>query len=311
MEKNNKENVVNLTNSVEQELKRQKIANITSTVIKYFVLSMFALFIIIPFYWMLSLSIRTATEINSGHMAFFPQSFTLENYLTAINPKNTNLLRAFANTIVVGVISTVFGTIVSILAGFALGRLSFKGKDAVFTLLLATMMIPGEMMVLTNYTTVNALGWNITMGSQGFSTGPYMAMIFPFLVSVFHIYLLRNNFKQIPDELYLAAKVDGTTDLKYLRKVMLPMTSSSLVSIIIMKLIGSWNAYAWPNLVAGSNEYGLVTSVLKHGFADAGGRSNPGLQMSAVVWVITPLMIMFLIFRKYIMRGVSRSGIKG
>lgn len=303
--------VIKLQPSVEEQLKRQRVADITSTVVKYTFLGIFALFIIIPFYWMLSLSVRTAVETGSGHLAFFPQSFTLQNYVDAINPQTTNLLRAFGNTIVVGVFSTLLGTIVSIFAGFALGRLSFPGRDTVFMILLATMMIPGEMMVLTNYTTVNKLGWNATMAQADFTTGPYMAMIFPFLVSVFHIYLLRNNFKQIPDELYLAAKVDGTSDLKYLRKVMIPMASSSLISIIIMKLIGSWNAYAWPNLVGGSEEYGLVTAVLKNGFADASGRSNPALQMAAVVWVVAPLLIVFVIFRKYIMRGVSRSGTKG
>lgn len=307
----NTDKVVKLTNTIEDELKRQKAADLIGVIVKYTFLGIFALFIIIPFYWMLSLSVRTMAELGSGHLSFFPESFTMSNYLEAINPKTTNLLRAFLNTIVVGIFSTILGTVVSIFAGFALGRLNFPGREVVFTILLATMMIPGEMMVLTNYTTVNQLGWNATMAQQNFTTGPYMAMIFPFLVSVFHIYLLRNNFKQVPDELYLAAKVDGTSDFKYLMKVMVPMASSSLVSIIIMKLIGSWNAYAWPNLVGGSEEYGLVTAVLKHGFADAGGRSNPGLQMAAVVWVVAPLMVVFIIFRKYIMRGVSRSGIKG
>lgn len=303
--------VVKRTN-VEDELKRQKVEQIISTTVKYFFLGVMALFIIIPFYWMLSLSIRTTAEVNQGFINFFPESFTLDHYLDVINPKETNLLRAFGNTMIVGIASTLLGTIVSIFAGFALGRLSFPGRDAVFMVLLATMMIPGEMMVLTNYITVNSLGWNATMHTQGFSAGPYYAMVFPFLVGVFHIYLLRNNFKQVPDELYLAAKVDGTSDFKYLTKVLLPMASSSLVSIIIMKLIGAWNSYAWPNLVGGSSEYGLVTAVLRHGFVDASGeRSNPAPQMAAVVWVITPLMITFLIFRKYIMRGVSRSGIKG
>lgn len=311
MQKADNREVIKVSNSVEEQLKRQKVEQTIATVGKYVFLGIFALFIIIPFYWMLTLSIRTAAEVNAGFLSFFPKTFTLENYVTAISPKETNLLRAFANTIVVGVVSTVLGTIVSILSGFALGRLNFKGREVVFTILLATMMIPGEMMILTNYTTVNSLGWNTTLGSEGFTIGPYNAMIFPFLVSVFHIYLLRNNFKQVPDELYLAAKVDGTSDMKYLIRVLIPMSSSSLVSIIIMKLIGAWNSYAWPNLVGGSKEYGLVTAVLKHGFADASGRSNPALQMAAVVWVITPLLIVFIIFRKYIMRGVSRSGIKG
>ncbi|QWB96102.1 carbohydrate ABC transporter permease [Mycoplasmatota bacterium] len=194
------------------------------------------------------------------------------------------------------------------MVAFALARLNFKGRDLIFAILLATMMIPGEMMVITNYITVSRLNWTRADG-----LGSYYAMIFPFLVSIFHIYLLRQTFRQIPNELYYAAKVDGCKDSKYLWKVMVPMAKSSIITIVILKLMGAWNAYIWPDIVA-NEKFKLVTTWLRSSFTDqaaGGGRLLINYQMAATVIVTVPLLLMFIFFRKYIMSGVSRSGVKG
>lgn len=211
------------------------------------------------------------------------------------------------HTLVVGISSTIIGTLVSIIGAFALSRLSFKGKDTIFTIMLSTMMIPGEMMVISNFITVTRLGWTDHAENNHFT---YLAMVVPFLVTVFHIYLLRQTFKQIPDELYYAAKVDGTSDFKYLWKVMVPLAKSSIITIVILKLMGTWNAYIWPNLVGKRHQ--LITVWLRTAFTDAeSGRVALETQMAATVLVLLPLLFVFLFLRKYIMRGVSRGGTKG
>ena len=206
------------------------------------------------------------------------------------------------NTVYVGVVSTIFSLVITVLSAFAFARLEFKGRDALFALLLATMMIPGELFTITNYSTVYNFGWINT----------YTVLIVPFLVSVFYIYLLKQNFMQIPNELYLAAKVDGTKDLKYLWKVMIPLAFPTLISITILKMMGSWNSYMWPNLVTKSENMQLVTNGLRNAFTEAtSGETDYPVQMAAVAIVSAPLFVVFLFFRKYIMKGVSRSGIKG
>lgn len=211
------------------------------------------------------------------------------------------------HTLVVGISSTILGTFVSIIGAFALSRLSFKGKNLIFTIMLATMMIPGEMMVISNFITVSAFGWTDNTPNNHLT---YLAMVVPFLVTVFHIYLLRQTFKQIPDELYYAAKVDGTGDFKYLWKVMVPLAKSSIITIVILKLMGTWNAYIWPNLVGKNHK--LITVWLRTAFTDPeSGRVALETQMAATVLVLLPLLFVFLFLRKYIMRGVSRGGTKG
>lgn len=187
------------------------------------------------------------------------------------------------------------------LCAFAFARLEFKGKNALFAALLGTMMIPGELFTITNFITVNDFGWIDT----------YTVLIVPFLVSIFYIYLLRQNFLQIPNELYLAAKVDGTSDLKYLWKVMIPLSLPTLISITILKMMGAWNSYVWPRLVTTSEEMRLITNGLRDAFTDMSGQANVPVQMAAVAIVSFPLFMVFLFLRKYIMKGVSRSGIKG
>ena len=190
--------------------------------------------------------------------------------------------------------------VLTVLSAFVFARLEFKGRETLFAALLATMMIPGELFTITNFSTVTQLGWLNT----------YTVLIVPFLVSVFYIYLLRQNFKQIPNELYLAAKVDGTSDLKYLWKVMIPLAAPTLVSITILKMMGAWNSYIWPRLVV-KEDHSLITNGLRNAFTDATGDVDFPVQMAAVAVVSLPLFLVFIFLRKYIMKGVSRSGIKG
>ena len=241
-------------------------------------------------------------EGNSGGalaLAVADRVLMLENYLTAFT--TAKLGRLFMNTMIVGLVSTLLSLFITILTAFAFARLEFKGKELLFAALLATMMIPGELFTITNYGTVTALGWKNT----------YTVLIVPFLVSVFYIYLLRQSFLQIPNELYLAAKVDGTKDWKYLWKVMVPLSLPTLISITILKMMGAWNSYIWPRLVANDDAHRLITNGLRSAFTDTTGDVNYPVQMAAVALVSAPLFLVFVFLRKYIMTGVSRSGIKG
>ena len=230
---------------------------------------------------------------------FWPQKIMLSNYAEAFS--TANLGRLFLNTLYVGVVSTLLSLVITVLCAFAFARLEFKGKDTMFGLMLATMMIPGELFTITNYQTVTNFGW----------TGTFTVLIVPFLVSVFYIYLLRQNFLQIPNELYLAAKVDGTSDLKYLWKVMIPLALPTLISITILKMMGAWNSYIWPRLVANDEAHRLITNGLRNAFTTTTGDVNYPVQMAAVAIVSAPLFLVFIFLRKYIMAGVSRSGLKG
>lgn len=291
------------TMSVEKTEKLQKVLKIISTIIVYAFLAVMAIIILFPFYWMLITSLKTNEEIRATQQTFWPTVVMWSNYSNAM--KQFDFPMYLLNTLVVGIFSTLGTLITTIFAAFAFARLNFKGKDILFAVLLATMMIPGEMMVITNYITVANFGWldNTRMGA-------YLAMIVPFLVSVFYIYLLRQNFKQIPNELYLASKVDGKSDWNYLWKVMVPLSSPTLISIFILKLMGAWNSYVWPNLVADKEEFRLITNGLRGAFT-VDGVADYGLQMAATVVVTVPLLLLFIFFRKYIMKGVGRAGIKG
>lgn len=283
-----------------KKIKRlQKIGKITATIGVYVFLIFIAIIVLFPFYWMLNSSLKTIEEYKLTRPTFFPRTLDWANYLEAYNAASLGDL--FLHTVYVGLVSTVLSLIITVLSAFAFARLDFKGKNAVFAVLLATMMIPGELFTITNYSTVYALGWQNT----------FSAMIIPFLVSVFYIYLLRQNFLQIPNELYLAAKVDGTSDFKYLLKVMVPLALPTLISITILKMMGAWNTYVWPNLVANDNAHKLITNGLRNAFTAADGTSDYPVQMAAVAIVSAPLFLVFLFLRKYIMKGVSRSGIKG
>ena len=277
----------------------QRILGILAKVVTYLFLGIMALIVLFPFYWMIISSLKTLEEYRRNVPTFFPQVIVIRNYAEAFTA--ANLGRLFLNTAYVGIVSTILSLVITVLSAFAFARLEFKGKDLMFGALLGTMMIPGELFTITNYITVNNLGW---MNS-------FTALIVPFLVSVFYIYLLRQNFLQIPNELYLAAKVDGCSDLKYLWKVMIPLAMPTLISITILKMMGAWNSYIWPKLVANDTAHTLITNGLRNAFTDASGQANYPVQMAAVAIVSAPLFLVFIFLRKYIMAGVSRSGIKG
>ena len=285
---------------------RQKVTKILVQVGLYTFLGFMALIIIFPFYWMIISSMKSVWEYELPTPTFFPQEPQfMENYSEAF--KLAKLVKLFKNTVIVGVVSTVLSLVITVITAFVFARLEFKGKNAMFAFLLATMMIPGELFTITNYVTVSKWNWvGVDAPLQG-----YAVLIVPFLVSVFYIYLLRQNFMQIPNELYLAAKVDGTKDLKYLWKVMIPLALPTLISITILKMMGAWNTYVWPRLVAHENYY-LITNGIRTAFQDtASDKANIPVQMAAVTVVSIPLFLVFIFLRKYIMKGVSRSGIKG
>lgn len=277
----------------------QKIVQILVKILVYAFLIAMALIVLFPFYWMINSSLKTLDEYRLNVPTFWPRKIIFENYPSAFT--TANLGRLFMNTLFVGVVSTILSLVITVLSAFAFARLEFKGKNAMFGFLMATMMIPGELFTITNYSTVNTFGWIDT----------YVVLIVPFLVSVFYIYLLRQNFLQIPNELYLAAKVDGTSDIKYLWKVMVPLSLPTLISITILKMMGAWNSYIWPRLVTKDDAHKLVTNGLRNAFTASTGDVNYPVQMAAVAIVSFPLFMVFIFLRKYIMKGVSRSGIKG
>ena len=286
-------------NTIEKARIRQRAVGALVQVLLYAFLLLMALIVLFPFYWMVISSLKTLDEYRMSVPTFFPRRVMLSNYADAFT--TANLGRLFLNTMYVGIVSTLLSLVITILSAFAFARLEFKGKNALFGALLATMMIPGELFTITNYSTVTKLGWMNT----------YTVLIVPFLVSVFYIYLLRQNFMQIPDELYLAAKVDGTGDFKYLLKVMIPLSLPTLISITILKMMGAWNSYIWPRLVANDEKHRMITNGLRIAFTETTGDVNYPVQMAAVALVSLPLFLVFIFLRKYIMKGVSRSGIKG
>ena len=278
---------------------QQKIFKIFVKAFTYAFLMAMALVVLFPFYWMIISSLKSLEEYRFNIPTFWPKVVVLGNYAEAFT--QASLGKLFVNTAYVGIVSTILSLVITVLSAFAFARLEFKGKDMMFGALLATMMIPGELFTITNYATINTFGWMNT----------FTVLIVPFLVSVFYIYLLRQNFMQIPNELYLAAKVDGCGDLKYLWKVMIPLALPTLISITILKMMGAWNSYVWPRLVANNEAHRLITNGLRNAFTATTGDVNYPVQMAAVAIVSAPLFLVFLFLRKYIMSGVSRSGIKG
>ena len=285
----------------------QKITSIITTIITYAFILALALTVLFPFYWMIITSLKQKSEIEATTQTFFPTIVMWSNYTYVFQVFDFS--NYMWNTIVVAIFSTAGTLLTTIFAAFAFARLNFKGRDTLFMVFLMTMMIPGEMMVISNYITVASFGW---IKDQSLFEA-YAAMIVPFWVSVFHIYLLRQNFKQIPNELYLAAKVDGKSDWSYLWKVMVPLAAPTLISITILKFMGTWNSYVWPNLVTQKDEYRLISNGLRgSAFTDVDtGQVEYGYQMAASFCVTVPLFLLFVFFRKYIMKGVGRAGIKG
>ena len=269
-------------------------------VITYVLLSLWALIVLFPFYWMLLTSVKSYIAYNAEYIPrLFTLSPTLQNYVDAFT--TVNLAGYFVNTVIFTLATTAIMMVVIIFAAYAFARLDFPGRDLVFGLFLSLMMIPAELVVITNFVTITNWGMRNT----------FWGLILPSVTSVFYIYLLKENFEQIPEELYKAAKVDGTSDLKYLFKVMLPISQPTIVTIVILKVIECWNSYVWPRLITDDEAYFLVSNGIQEIRENGFGRENIPAMMAAVVVISIPLIVLFLIFRKKIMAGVSRGGTKG
>ena len=280
--------------------KAAKARRTTANAVTYFLLAVWAVIVLFPFYWMLLTSVKSYSAYNAESIPkFFTLSPTLQNYADAFTA--VPLGRYLLNTTIFTVVTTALMLAVITLAAFAFARLQFAGRDIVFTLFLALMMIPNELVVITNFTTITNLELRNT----------FTGLILPSVTSVFYIYLLRENFAQIPDELYYAAKVDGTSDLRYLRRVMIPICRPTLVTITILKIIECWNSYVWPRLITDDADYYLVSNGIQEIRENGFGRANIPAMMAAVVVISLPLVILFLLFRKQIMSGVARGGTKG
>ena len=263
-------------------------------------LTLWAILVLFPFYWMLLTSVKSYGSYNSEYIPkLFTLHPTLENYASAFS--QVPLARYFLNTLIFTVVTTGLMLVVTVLAAFAFSRLRFPGRDLIFTLFLSLMMIPTELVVITNFVTIT----NLDLRNS------FLGLILPSVTSVFYIYLLKENFSQVPDELYYAAKVDGTSDLKYLWKVMIPMCQPTIVTVTILKVIECWNSYVWPRLITDDQNFFLVSVGIQEIRENGFGRENIPAMMAAVVVISLPLILLFLMFRKKIMAGVARGGTKG
>ena len=268
--------------------------------VTYVLLTVWAVFVLFPFYWMALTSVKSYGAYNAEWVPkLFTLSPTLENYVSAFT--QVPLAQYFLNTVIFTLATTAIMLMVTVLAAFAFSRLRFQGRDLVFTLFLALMMIPTELVVITNYVTIT--NWDMR--------NTFLGLILPSVTSVFYIYLLRENFSQIPDELYYAAKADGTSDLKYLFKVMIPICKPTIITVTILKVIECWNSFVWPRLVTDEESYFLVSNGIQQIRESGFGRDNIPAMMAAVCVISAPLIVLFLIFRKKIMEGVARGGTKG
>lgn len=291
--------------NLESNIKKAKALKIIKYIIVYFFLVIWSIVVLFPFYYMIMTSFKSTADYNNE---IVPKMFATSGFSAIVDNYNKalfdyKLLQDLGNTVLFSLTTTFLMVIVVILAAFAFARLNFRGKHLVFTLFLALMMIPNELVIITNYATFTNSSHDLR--------NTFIALILPSIMSVFYVYLLRQNFMQVPDSLYYAAKVDGTSDFKYLIKVLIPLSKPTIVTIIILKLIETWNSYVWPRLISTKPEYYLVSNIIEVIRSSGGGRDNiPGM-MAAVVVVSLPLIILFVIFRKQIMSGVSRNGTKG
>ena len=286
--------------NLKQIKKPSKIASILKKVGTYFGLSLWAIAVLFPFYWMLQNSLKTFSSYNAESTPkFFPSALTFQNYVQAFTA--VPLAKYMINTLVFTLVTTAIMLIVIILAAFAFARLEFKGKNLAFTLFLALMMIPNELVIITNFVTITNMDLRNTL----------LGLVLPSVTSIFFLYLLKENFAQIPDELYLAAQVDGSSDFGYLVKVMVPISSPTIVTILILKVIECWNSYIWPRLITDDNTKFLISNGIQEIRENGFGRENVPAMMAAVVVISLPLIILFLVFKNRIMEGVSRGGTKG
>ena len=289
-----------MKSSKSSAVKQREALRILRLVITYTLLGVWALIVIFPFYWMIITAFKSYGSYNAEFIPkFFVTDPTLENFKTAFTL--VPLAKYFLNTVIFTLGTTALMLVVTVFAAYGFARLNFKGKNLVFTLFLALMMIPNELVIITNFVTITSLELRDT----------FTGLILPSVTSVFYIYLLKENFAQVPNELYLAAKVDGTSDLKYLFKVMVPICSPTVVTITILKVIECWNSYVWPRLITDDEAYFLVSGGIQAIRENGFGRDNIPAMMASVVSISIPLIVIFLIFRKKIMAGVSRGGTKG
>ena len=288
------------SNAIDFETRSARIRSITGKIFIYIGLALWGMIVLFPFYWMLLSSVKSYGAYNAEYTPkFFTFSPTIENYIDAF--RSVPLARYLLNTFIFTVITTTLMLIVIIFAAFAFARLEFRGKNLVFTLFLSLMMIPNELVVITNFVTITNAGLRNT----------FAGLILPSVTSVFYIYLLKENFAQVPDDIYYAAKVDGTSDFRYLFKMLVPICRPTLVTIIILKVIECWNSYVWPRLITDDPNYFLVSNGIQEIRENGFGRENIPAMMAAVVIISLPLIVLFLIFRKKIMAGVARGGTKG
>ena len=286
--------------AVSQERRSRQTRSMAGRILSYLFLTLWAFIVLFPFYWMILTSVKSYSAYNSEYVpAFFTLQPTIQNYIDAFSA--VPLGRYFLNTLIYTGVTTVIMIVVVVLSAYAFARLDFAGRKITFTLFLSLMMIPNELVVITNYVTITNLGLRNT----------FSGLILPSVASVFYIYLLKENFEQVPEELYKAAKVDGTTDLKYLFKVMMPICQPTIVTIAILKIIECWNAYVWPRLITDNQAYFLVSNGIQEIRENGFGRENIPAMMAAVVVISVPLIVLFLVFHKKIMEGVSRGGTKG
>lgn len=280
--------------------KKAKVRKKVLGTVTYILLAFWAVVVLFPFYWMVLTSLKSYGAYNSEYIPkFFTLSPTLQNYVDAFTA--VPLGKYFVNTMIFTLVTTALMLVVIVLAAFAFARLEFKGKNIAFLIFLSLMMIPNELVIITNFVTITNLNMRNT----------FPGLILPSVTSVFYIYLLKENFEQIPDSLYYAAKVDGTSDWKYLWKVMIPMSRPTIITVTILKVIECWNSYIWPRLITDDENYYLVSNGIQEIRENGFGRENIPAMMAAVVVISVPLVILFLIFRKKIMAGVSRGGTKG
>lgn len=292
-----------------EEVRKYKIKMGISKGLMYAFLTLVAIFIIFPFLYMVTTSFKSESEITSDTFTFFPKELLWENYGEVLGmggkDKGYSVLTMYKSTIIVSIFTTLGTIVTTVLAAFAFSRLNFKGRETLFSLLLATMMIPGEIYIISNYQLLSGL------------KDTYIVLILPFMTSVFYTFYLRQSFRQIPNELYLASKVDGLGDFKYLFKVMIPIAKSSIITIIILSMIGTWNAYMWPSLMTSGNapDKYLISNGLMNFFSATVSQYGPdkviNQQMAMSTLITIPLLVAFMLLRKYIMSGVGRSGIKG
>lgn len=280
--------------------KNTKIKSRVGHIVIYFFLALWAIIVLFPFYWMVLTSVKSYSSYNSEYIPkFFTLSPTLANYADAFTA--VPLGRYLINTLIFTVITTAIMLVVIVFAAYGFARINFRGKNLVFTLFLSLMMIPNELVVITNFVTITNMDLRNT----------FLGLILPSVTSVFYIYLLKENFETVPDELYYAAKVDGTSDLKFLFKVMIPICRPTMITIVILKVIECWNSYVWPRLITDDSNYFLVSNGIQELRENGLGRDNIPAMMAAVVIISIPLVVLFLLFRNRIMEGVSRGGTKG